>query len=235
MAAAWGQPGVASMLLDRGAELEARDSEGRTALIQAAAMGLLSGYTTVPALEGHSEVVLMLLDRGAELKAKGNDGKTALDVAKQNGLDHVAELLRAKMHCCAAAAGNAEVAVMRLEQNSFQGLVVIYKEEEMTCLKQTPDGRLRLRRADGSTTWVIKRDLVPTGTPQPASDRCISEQAAEASQPASDRGSFEGLIVVYKGEEMACLKQTPDGHLRLCRADGSTTWVSKRDVVLNLT
>jgi len=45
-------------------------------------------------------------------------------------------------------------------------------------------------------------------------------------------GSFEGRVVLYKGEEMTCIKQTNDAQLRLQRADGRTTWASKKEVNL---
>ena len=65
------------LLLDRGAEIEAKDNYSSTAL-HLAATG------------GHAEVVKLLLDRGAAIEAKDRDGRTALSMA---GRAEVVELL----------------------------------------------------------------------------------------------------------------------------------------------
>ena len=46
-----------------------------------------------------------------------------------------------------------------VDVDSLEGKVVSYKDEEMRCIKEVNDGRLRLQRADGSTTWVKKGDV----------------------------------------------------------------------------
>lgn len=55
-------------LLENGADPNARDAEGRTALIAAAYMG-------------HSEIVSVLLEYGADINHQDSDGRTALSVA----------------------------------------------------------------------------------------------------------------------------------------------------------
>jgi ankyrin repeat protein len=59
---------VVDLLLSRGAQLDAVDDRGRTALMIAAAVG-------------HAEVIEMLLGRGADPSARDRNGKTALDLA----------------------------------------------------------------------------------------------------------------------------------------------------------
>ena len=59
---------VIDLLLGRGAELDAADDRGRTALMTAAE-------------RGHAEVVEMLVGRGADRTARDKSGKTALDLA----------------------------------------------------------------------------------------------------------------------------------------------------------
>jgi ankyrin repeat protein len=56
------------MLLEKGADIEARNEAGRTFLIEAAGFGRL-------------ETVKMLLQKGANLRAQSNDGSTALHAA----------------------------------------------------------------------------------------------------------------------------------------------------------
>ncbi|MEW6348825.1 MAG: ankyrin repeat domain-containing protein [Thermodesulfobacteriota bacterium] len=66
----WGnrEPGVIRVLVDRGADVNAADNEGWTALMEA-----------VP--DRDAETVKMLLDGGADVNAKNKDGLTALAIA----------------------------------------------------------------------------------------------------------------------------------------------------------
>ncbi|KAA0163168.1 hypothetical protein FNF28_04395 [Cafeteria roenbergensis] len=57
------------VLLDRGADLEAKDNNGWTALIWAAR-------------NCHVEAVALLLDRGADPEVRDNDGRSALDLCR---------------------------------------------------------------------------------------------------------------------------------------------------------
>jgi uncharacterized protein len=59
---------VVDLLLNRGAQLDATDDRGRTALMMAAALG-------------HTEIVKMLIGRGADPSVRDINGKVALDLA----------------------------------------------------------------------------------------------------------------------------------------------------------
>jgi ankyrin repeat protein len=71
---------VVQALLDKGAEVNAKDKGGDTALMEAA-------------FKGHLPVLQALLDKGAEVNAKTKGGVTALDLASK-GHTEVANLLR---------------------------------------------------------------------------------------------------------------------------------------------
>ena len=72
---------VVKLLLERGAELEAKDNSGQTPLVWAAR-------------NGHEAVVKLLLERGAKLEAKDNDSSlTPLEWAVKNGHEAVVKLL----------------------------------------------------------------------------------------------------------------------------------------------
>jgi ankyrin repeat protein len=72
------------LLLERGADIEARNQHGDTALILAASKGGYEDATTVR----------LLLDRGADVGAKNNNGQTALALALKNRRPDVVSLLK---------------------------------------------------------------------------------------------------------------------------------------------
>ena len=110
------------LLLEAGADKEAKNKYGDTPLIKAAYKGheavvplLLEagadkeaknkdGITPLIAAaeKGHEAIVQRLLEAGADAEAKDNDlfGKTAFYYARKNGHTSVAELLPASSGCC---------------------------------------------------------------------------------------------------------------------------------------
>ncbi|KAA0146258.1 hypothetical protein FNF31_07820 [Cafeteria roenbergensis] len=80
VAALNGHRDTVELLLDRGADLEAKVEDGSTAL-------------SVAALNGHRNMVELLLDRGADLEAKVEGGLTALMRAAKGGHRDTVELL----------------------------------------------------------------------------------------------------------------------------------------------
>ena len=81
-AALSGQRDVAALLLDRGANREARDNEnGATPLYHAAAWG-------------RTAMVELLLARGADRNARTRSGVTPAEAAEKNGFPETAKLLR---------------------------------------------------------------------------------------------------------------------------------------------
>jgi len=80
-AARMGDTEKAQALLERGADVNARNNECVTALMAAAA-------------EGHTDTVQALLEKGADVNAKNNDGKTALMRAKEKGHKEIVRMLK---------------------------------------------------------------------------------------------------------------------------------------------
>lgn len=80
-AAQAGNTAAVQSLLQRGANIEAKDNSGSTALIWAA-------------VRGQTGIVKVLLDKGANIEAKRNDGETALIWAAEAGKSDTIRLLR---------------------------------------------------------------------------------------------------------------------------------------------
>ena len=97
--------------LAAGADIDARDAHGQTALMNAARDGQAAlvdlnhhakyGLTAVmiAVIRGHAEVVRILVEAGADLTPQGTgapgfSGKTAEDLARERGDDTMIRLLR---------------------------------------------------------------------------------------------------------------------------------------------
>lgn len=80
-------PQIVKLLIDKGANINAQESNKATALIYAAANKQISAQM-------RREIVKILLDRGADKTIKDEKGRSALDWAKQNGNEETAELLK---------------------------------------------------------------------------------------------------------------------------------------------
>lgn len=83
---------TAKLLIDRGANLELKDINGRTALMSASAatIDLKSTNSSFP------ELVKLLLEKGASINAKDKNNSTALSLATKNGHKKIVEILKSK-------------------------------------------------------------------------------------------------------------------------------------------
>ncbi|KAJ5152754.1 uncharacterized protein N7482_009232 [Penicillium canariense] len=115
-AAEEGHEGVVRLLVEKGADIEARDTSGRTALSWAAEKGhenivrlLLEKGVDIEARdildrtpllwaikERHENIVKLLLEKGAELEARNFPGRNPLSLAAEKGYENIVKLLLEK-------------------------------------------------------------------------------------------------------------------------------------------
>jgi ankyrin repeat protein len=135
---------VVKLLLENGAQINARDEEGRTPLIEAASY---SRFATVK----------VLLERGADLEASDNHGNTALlaaacdcAIAPMPDTDVIVELLMKRGANINARNNDAETPLMIA---SYGGVV---KTRIIEILVEH-GANLRLKNRDGDTALMIAR------------------------------------------------------------------------------
>jgi hypothetical protein len=87
-AAEEGYSEIATLLLDRGADIKAMNRKGRDALSFAAAPSMKRAST-----DGHRYVLCLLVERGADPLRKDERGQTAKERAKQEGRDDIVRCL----------------------------------------------------------------------------------------------------------------------------------------------
>ena len=139
----FGSNEVVKALLANGADVNAKDKYGATALMVASEKSYLevvkallakgadvnakdnNGVTAlmVASGNGHTEVVNLLLANGADVNAKDNDGLTALRMASQFGHSEVVKVLLAKGADINAKANDGVTALMVAAQNGHSEVV----------------------------------------------------------------------------------------------------------------
>jgi len=82
---------IMQLLLNQGADIDARDSDGRTPLHYSSSWLRIEGAGS--STRGTVEGSRLLLEHGADIQAEDNDGKTPLQVALENGHHEMAEFL----------------------------------------------------------------------------------------------------------------------------------------------
>lgn len=154
-AAAAGQLDVVCTLLDEGAKLDARDSDGRTALHHAAA-------------NGHAVVVQSLLERGARFDTFDEGNWSPLHSAAAAGrAEVVAYLIAAGTDIDASAASSGSTALVLAASKGRTDVVRVLLGKGANPLATDASGATALHRAAGKGELAIVELLLgalPAGT-----------------------------------------------------------------------
>jgi hypothetical protein len=139
---------VARLLLDRRADAEAKDIDGRTPLSWAVS-------------EGHENLVRTLLDGGADIEARDNYGRTPLHFAVNKGLVQVAALLLSRGADIEATNTDGWTAVRQASSTGHQEMVQLLFD----CGAEVHDDVLRSLHhhgvdieVNGARSWAALRD-----------------------------------------------------------------------------
>jgi ankyrin repeat protein len=165
------------ILLDSGADVDARARDGGTALTLAAENGheavvrLLLEYRadvnaearyggtalTWAAKNGHEAVVRLLLKHRADVDAKGHYGRTALTLAAENGHEAVVRLLLEHRADVDARLGYGGTALTRAAENGHEAVVRLLLEHRADVdVKDDYGGTALTRAAENGHEAVVR-------------------------------------------------------------------------------
>jgi ankyrin repeat protein len=118
--ASWkGHESIVSLLLEEGADVNAKSSYGWTPLL-------------VACQNGHDSIVSLLLEKGADVNVKDEDGWTPLHEACQNGHEAIVSLLLEKGADVNAKDNGGETPLHKARYNGHEAIVSILLEKVPT-------------------------------------------------------------------------------------------------------
>ena len=216
-----------------GADANARDGRGWTALMHAANRGyplmvapLLAakaeldiraadGATAlfIAALHGHAELVSLLLDAGADVSIKGPKGRTAMEMAKLGGYREVVALLEAK---------EAE----RKAREKTEAKRMAREEEEQL----DREAFARAKSSDTVQTYVEYRSSHPRGKFLQKAQARLEELIAAANARVKGRE-----VLLRDCDECPELVVVPAGEFLMGSADSERGRVSEEGPVHRVT
>lgn len=145
-----GHTDVVKLLLDKGANIEVKNSDGNTALLLAA-------------WEGHTETAKLLIDRQANIHTKNNIEKTALHLAAATNQASTIQLLIEKGFNIHAKDNNGDMPLHRAAYNGADAAALLLLNEganykALNNYNQTPSAI-----ADSNCKWDTSRLIIAKG------------------------------------------------------------------------
>jgi ankyrin repeat protein len=189
---------VVKLLLEKGAELEAKTTYGQTPLSRAAG-------------NGHEAVVKLLLEKGAELETKDKNGWTPLSCAAKNGHEAVVKLLLEIGAELEAVDNDGQTPLSWAAKNGYEAVVKLLLEKGAELEAKNKYGQTPLSRASQEEEWGegVKVSRAP-GYVREAVVKLLLEKGVE--------------LLLEKGEELLLEKgveletKDKDGQTPLSRA-----------------
>ncbi|RDW85168.1 hypothetical protein BP6252_02758 [Coleophoma cylindrospora] len=183
----FGEKVVLQLLLEKGSEIEAKDTYGRTPLI----------YT---AQQGYEAVVKLLLEKGAEIEAKDTYGRTPLMYAAGGGEEAAVKLLLEKGAEIEAKDTYGRTPLTYAAQQGYEAVVKLLLEKGAEIEAKDTDGRTPLMHAAERGYEAIVKLLLEKGAEIEAKD---SRNGWTPLMYAAERG-HEAVVklLLEKGAEI---------------------------------
>jgi ankyrin repeat protein len=145
-AAIEGQGNILELLLSAGADIDAKNGNESTALIEAAD-------------KGHKEIVELLLGAGADIRAKDKYGSTALILAARRNRRETAELLLDKGADLHAKDKDGSTALILAARWNRREMLKLLLDRGADLHAKDKDGSTALIAAAAKTSWDCKETL----------------------------------------------------------------------------
>ncbi|RYP53890.1 hypothetical protein DL768_001202 [Monosporascus sp. mg162] len=234
-AAANGRLAVLKLLVEKGAQIEARNENGSTPLISVAARGyeamarLLiekgaqietrNKYGLTPLIcaadQGHEAVARLLIEKGAQIEARREDANTPLFWAADQGHEAVARLLIEKGAQIEARGKDGSTPLIFAADQGYEAVARLLIEN---------GAQIEARNKDGWTPLIFAADQG-----YEALARLLIEKGAQI-ESRSKNGNTPLIIVAQKGHEAVARLLLKEGaQIEARNKDGWTPLISAAD------
>jgi ankyrin repeat protein len=176
-----GDAAAVQALLDKGADVNAKKTNGATALMAASQLG-------------HTEVLELLLAKGADINAKAQSGATALLIACQNGRTEVVKALVAKGADTNAKASNGATALILASQQGNKEIVQALLTKGADVNAKMDNGATALMHAANNGDIDVVKVLLAAG----ADVSATASNGATALNIATEAGHKEVIELLSK-------------------------------------
>ncbi|KAK4077918.1 uncharacterized protein Triagg1_3612 [Trichoderma aggressivum f. europaeum] len=196
IASYYGHHAVVKLLVEEGADIEAKDGDGQTPLLWAA-------------IVGHETVVKLLVEKGADIEVEDNFGQTPLSRAAENGHEAIVQLLAEKGAGIEAEREDCLAPILWAAMAGHEAVVKLLIEQGADIEVKDEDGQTPLSWAAVAGHEAVVKLLVEKGANIEAKDgdgRTPLLQAAEYGRLAIV------TLLVEKGADVKVkddLGQTP--------------------------